>query len=60
MSKWGYLVRKEGTRYYMAETFAGVQITGFKRVSLLKLNDIAKDHDISKVSYMTVALNARG
>lgn len=56
MSTRCYIVKKHGTRYYVAETSDNGRVEPFRRTNLIRLTELAKTRAIIKTTDCTVIL----
>ena len=56
MDRNGFIVKKEGPRYFIAETFCGIRVTPWKRVPVIRLAELLAHHEAYQIAKMTVSM----
>lgn len=56
MERYGFVLRKEGPRYFIAETFLGIRVTPWKRIAVVRLAELLAHHEAYQIANMTVSM----
>lgn len=56
MDRNGFIIKKEGPRYYIAETFCGIRVTPWRRVAVTRMVELLAHHEAYQIAKMTVSM----